>query len=142
MANGVFPPALDTPVGQIRVLIPDLVTADRTVNTDYMFSDDELDAFLSIYADSVRRAAAAVLDTIATNEVLTYRTIRTDDLQVDVTKGAELLRRRAQALRDEADALDDNEATDSFEIVFADGGFVPEGTPVQWGRQWTWGQWR
>lgn len=142
MANGTFPPDFTTDVGKVRALIPDLSTADGTVDTDYLFGDSELEAYLAIYNGSLRRAAAAAIDAIAVNEVLTYRYLRTDDLQVDGTKGAEVLRKRAQTLRDEADVIDATDAVDAFEIAYPESGFIPEGVPSAWGRAWTWEKWR
>lgn len=143
MANGVFPPDFTLDTGKVRVLIPDLSTEDNTVNTDYLFSDDELGALVALYNGSVRRAAASALDALAVNEVLLYRYLRTDDLTVDGTKGAEVLRKRAAGLRAEADAEDALALEESFEIIYpyADGGFIPEGTPPIWGRQYGVGRW-
>lgn len=143
MANGVFPPNLTTDVGLVRVLIPDLSTADDTVNTNYLFSDDELEALVGLYSGSVRRAAAAALDALAVNEALTYRYLRTDDLAVDGSKGAEVLRKRAAGLRAEADADDTLALEEAFQVVYPEysGGFIPEGTPPIWGRQYGVGRW-
>lgn len=143
MANGVFPPNLSTEVGLVRVLVPDLSTVDDTVDTNYLFSDDELEALVGLYNGSVRRAAAAALDALAVNEALLYRYLRTDDLTVDGTKGAEVLRKRANGLRNEADDEDAAALEEAFQVVYPldGGGFIPEGTPPIWGRQYGWGQW-
>lgn len=144
MANGVFPPDFTTGAGKVRVLIPDLGTADGTVDSDYLFSDDELDALLALYAGSIRRAAASAIDALAVNEVLLYRYLRTDDLTVDGSRGAEVLRKRAASLRAEADAEDAVALEEAFQIVYpyGDGDFIPEGTPAVWGRQYGVGRWR
>lgn len=144
MANGVFPPDYESPVGLVRTLIPDLTTEDNTADTDYVFSDDQITALVGLYEGSVRRAAAAAIDAIAVDEALRYRFVRTDDLTVDGSKSAEVLRKRAQALRDEADALDGAEVEDAFQLVYPNGvgGFVPEAVQPAWGRAWEWERWR
>lgn len=107
-----------TAVEQVRVLIPDLSVSDP------LFTDAEIGTFLEIYADNVRMAAAAAIDAVAVNEALLYKVVRTDDLQVNGVSGAEVLRKRAQALREEASGDDE-----AFVIVFAPRcPTVPEGT--------------
>lgn len=144
MANGVFPPDFTGDTGKVRLLIPDLTTEDSTADTTYLFSDDEINGLVALYNGSVRRAAAAALDALAVNEALLYRYVRTDDLTVDGTKGAEVLRKRAASLRAEADAEDALALEEAFQIVYpyGDGDFIPEGTPAVWGRQYGVGRWR
>lgn len=122
-------------IDQVRVLIPDLDPNNQ------LFTDDEIDTFLEIYSQNVRRAAAAAIDAVAVNEALLYKIVRTDDLQVNGVSGADVLRKRAQALRDEADKSDAADADEGFVIVYPDNPFIiPEGTPVpyggRWGRAW------
>lgn len=95
-----------TPLGQVRLLIND-TTADP------VFADTDVAAFLAMEGDNVKRAAAQALDTIADDEALTSKAIRTQDLATDGPKVAESLRKRATALRAQADADDDG----FFEIV-------------------------
>lgn len=99
-----------TPVGQVRLLIAD-VNID-----DPLFADDQLEAFLSIATDNVKRAAARALDVIAVSEVLVSKKIRTQDLQTDGPAVAKALRDQAAALRTEADA-DDDTAASFFDVV-------------------------
>lgn len=143
MSNGEFPPDLTGDTGKVRLLIPDLSTEDGTVDTKYLFSDDEINGLVALYNGSVRRAAAAALDALAVNEVLLYRYLRTDDLTVDGTKSAEVLRKRAASLRAEADAEDVLALEEAFQIVYPEGAgaFIPEGTPAVWGRQYGVGRW-
>lgn len=142
MSNGVFPVDYGTDVGLVRGLIPDTTTVDNTADTDYVFSDNQIEAFLAFNAGNVRLTAAMFVETIATDEALLYRYLRTDDLTVDGTKGAEVLLRRARALRDEADALAAADAVDAFQIVYPnESTFIPEATPAM-GRAWTWKPWR
>lgn len=103
----IFPPDASNPVGQLRYVIND-------VEEPYAFSDAHLQAMLSIYRDNLQLAGADLIESIAVDEVLLYRFVRTDDLTVDGSKAAEILLKRAQRLRDQA-AIDAEE--DAFEIV-------------------------
>lgn len=103
----IFPPDASTPVGQLRYVIND-------VEEPYAFSDAHLQAMLSIYRNNLQLAGADLIESIAVDEVLLYRFVRTDDLTVDGSKAAEILLKRAQRLREQA-AIDAEE--DAFEIV-------------------------
>lgn len=88
-------------IGQVRLLINDVADAPT-------FTDTEITAFLGlVVGGSVLRAAALALDTIATNEALVSKVIRTQDLATDGAKLSAELRARAAALRTQADDLDD-----------------------------------
>jgi hypothetical protein len=135
----VFPPDYTTPVGQVRLLIPDMDTDDGTANTLYLFSDIAIDGMLALYNDSIRRTAAALIDTVANDEALTYKITRTDDLSVNGTAVADALRKRAQTLRDEADQFED--VADGFQMVYpfaSDEWVVPETTTVPWPVRYQW----
>lgn len=104
-------------VGQVRLLIND--TRDAP---DQVFEDPEIGAFLGMEGGSVKRAAAQALDTIADDEALTSKVIRTQDLATDGAKVADSLRKRATALRDQADRADDDVDEGFFAIVPMGGG--------------------
>lgn len=126
----VYPPIYGTPVGQVRLLIPD-VAHDEDGN--YLFGDEQLDALLDLYGDNVKRAAAQAKDIIASDTVMLLKVIRTDDLQVDGAKVAAELRAQAKSLRDQADAADADDLFDYFTIVYPTQELYPEAVPV-WGR--------
>lgn len=108
----------DTPAGQLRLLIADVE------DTRYVFTDDQVNAFLAMNAGQVKLAAAAALDTIATDEALASKVIRTQDLQTDGAKLADSLGKRAARLRQEHfEELEDGGA---FEIVEFGAGWGPE----------------
>ncbi len=86
-----------TPLGRVRLLIND--TADAPV-----FSDAEIAAFLEIEGDNVKLAAAQALDTIADDEALTSKVIRSQDLSIDGAAVARGLRERAATLRSEGNS--------------------------------------
>jgi hypothetical protein len=83
---------------QVRLLISD------TDLDDPLFTDPQISTFLALENGSVRLAAAAALDVIATSEALTSKAIRTQDLSTDGPKVAAALRDHAAALRAQATA--------------------------------------
>jgi len=87
-----------TPRGQVRLL------ANDVDETEPVFSDNEIDSFLAMEAGHVKLAAAQAIDTIADNEALCSKVIRTQDLATDGAKLADSLRKRAAALRQQHDA--------------------------------------
>lgn len=114
-----------TPEGQVRLLLND------TSDTDSVFADGEIAAFLTIEGGNVKRAAAQALDTIADDEALTSKAIRTQDLATDGPKVADSLRKRAAALRAQADKADDDADEGFFALVPQGGYSAPELTEHQ-----------
>jgi hypothetical protein len=102
-----------TPRGRVRLLIAD------TTEADFLLSDDQIDAFLSIENSRVKRAAALALEAIATSEVLISKKIRTLDLQTDGPAVAAELRAQAKQLRDQDD-LDGDEGPWAIDVVTYD----------------------
>lgn len=99
-------------VGMVRLL------ANDTDSDDYLFTDDEIGAFLTLEGDVVKLAAAQAIDTIADNEVLLSKAIRTQDLQTDGPKAADSLRKRAATLRAQyADDLANAADAGYFEVI-------------------------
>lgn len=86
-----------TDAGKVRMLCTDRDSANQ------IFSDTEIDAFLSMEGSSVRRAAALALETIASNEALTQKVIVTLDIETDGAKVSDALLKRAAALRTQED---------------------------------------
>jgi hypothetical protein len=93
----------------IRLLIPDLGEG-----AEQIFSDEQIASFAVLGEDDPFISTALALDVIATNEALTYKYVKTDDLTVDGVKPAALIMERARQMRQMAlDAVNDE-----FEIVF------------------------
>lgn len=112
------PPDYTTAVGQVRLLIPDVEQlanlADPSAPAAYIFNDSQIQAFLALYTNNVKRAAAQAKLVLATSEALINKVIRTADYTTDGAKlGAEL---RAQAAELKAEA-DKDEAEDSYEEI-------------------------
>lgn len=100
-----------TPLGRVRLLISDTDTAAAT------FDDAELATFLEMAGQSILVAAADALETIATNEALVLKVLRSQDLQTDGASLSKELRARADALRARA-------ATTVVDVADDDGGFA------------------
>lgn len=101
-----------SPEGQVRLLIPDL-DEDKPV-----FTDAELRAYLAIHKGNIKRAAATAIDAIATSTVMILKLVKTDDLTVDGPAVSKELRARAEALREEANADDIEDAmSEGFQII-------------------------
>lgn len=100
-----------TPVEQMRVLIPD---NEPIFEGDYLFTDVELDTYLTIANGSVLRAAAFAMIALGNSEAMISKVIRTQDLQTNGATVADAYRRNATVLLDRAKAEDD--AADSFYI--------------------------
>jgi hypothetical protein len=81
-----------TNAGRVRLLIND-------TDVDPVFSDAEINVFLSLEGDDVKRAAAQALDTIADDEVLTAKVISDHQLSTNGATVADSLRKRAATLR-------------------------------------------
>lgn len=83
-----------TPAGQVRLLIAD------TDDTDFVFPDAAIDAFLALIpSGDVRLAAAQALDVIAVSETLVLKVMQTLDTQTDGAKVAAALKAQASELR-------------------------------------------
>src|SRR5258705_78404 len=101
-----------TELRRVRLLISDTDPATQ------IFGDVDLDDFLAMTADrSILRAAGQAFDTMASNEALVSKKIRTQDLQTDGPAVAAALRASAAELRRQADAGEGDDGTVGFEIV-------------------------
>ncbi len=123
-----------TPAGDVRMRISD-------VGTDgvYLFTDAEIRAFLAANGQRPKRAAADALETIASNEALKLKVIRTQDAQTDGAKLADALRANAAALRQsDADDLLIEQAASGSDVAYAfpSPGCGPE--LAHYGYGWSW----
>lgn len=117
----ITPPDYATAIGQVRLLIPDVEQLDNlqdlTQDAEYIFSDAQIQAFLSLYGSNIKRAAAQAKLVLATSETLINKVIRTTDYTTDGAKLGAELRAQAKALQDEAAQDDLADASDSFTVV-------------------------
>lgn len=58
----ITPPDYSTQIGQVRLLIPDVEQlenpADLSAAANYLFNDSQIQAFVTMYDGSIKRAAA------------------------------------------------------------------------------------
>lgn len=99
-----------TPVGQVRLLVCDVDESHQ------VFTDDQIQAFLALEGQNVKRAAAQAIDTNADNEALASKVLRSQDLSTDGAKVADAMRKHADRLREQAD-VSDQDTGSYFEIV-------------------------
>lgn len=103
-----------TGVGMVRLLIPD---RDRQF---LLFTDAEIGGFLTLEGSVVKRAAAAAIETVASNEAMVGKVIKSQDLSTDGAKVSDALLKRAAELRRQADE-DDPDTSGGLDIIdFAD----------------------
>lgn len=90
---------LTTDIGKVR-----LKSADRFLDdsSKYIFTDEEIQAFLDLENDSILRAAASAVEAIAQDENLVKGKIKILDLQLDSTAVAKEMRQYAKSLREQA----------------------------------------
>lgn len=117
-----------SPIGQVRVLIPDLRKLEdlRDLRNEprYLFTDDEILAFLAVNNWNVKRAAADACDAIGMDKALQLLVLKTDDKQTDGAKLLDAIVKRAKTLRQQA--KEDEENNLSFDVVY------PSFEPVDW----------
>lgn len=117
-----------SPIGQVRVLIPDLRKLEdlRDLRNEprYLFTDDEILAFLAVNNGNVKRAAADACDAIGMDKALQLLVLKTDDKQTDGAKLLDAIVKRAKTLREQAKEDDENNL--SFDVI------MPTYEPVDW----------
>ena len=127
----IYPPDYSTAIGQVRLLIPDVEQLENTQNPsatpEYLFNDAQIQAFVSLYAGNVKRAAAQAKLTLATSEALINKVISTYDFKTDGAKLGAELREQAKMLMAEADkdALEDSYDT-----------FIVTPYTTKWDNEW------
>lgn len=100
---------MSEPIDQVRALMAD-------VGSDQYLTNPQIQTYLDLNDDNVRRAAAEALEAIAVSELLVGKVIRTQDLQTDASKIAAELRALAARLRQTADEQDAGE-WGGFDVV-------------------------
>lgn len=89
-----------TDAGKVRLLIHD------TDDDDALFTDEEVDAALDFEGGSVRRAAAFLASSLASNAAMLSRIVKRGDMEEDTTKVAASYTKLSEALYARADADD------------------------------------
>ena len=100
-----------TNIGKTRMLIPDRDLSNA------VFQDVEIQAFLDLNDQTVRRAAAEALETIASDQAMTLKVIRLLDLSTDGRAVSQALLERAVRLREAADQAEEGEEGGLFDYA-------------------------
>ncbi len=100
-----------TSAGKVRLLIPD------KVDSGHLFEDDEIDTYLALENNSIKRAAALGLETAASDNALVLKVIKLLDLSTDGARTSSALLERAARLRSQAEAEDSAEDGGSFDFA-------------------------
>lgn len=101
---------LTTDRGKVRLLISDVM------EVDFLFTDEEIDAFLSMEG-AVLLAAARALEVIASNENQVQKRITILDLKTDGPAVSKELRELAASWREQWEATDEDDDYVGFEIA-------------------------
>lgn len=119
--SDITPPDYTTQIGQVRLLIPDTEqledAKDPNIDPEYIFSDAQIQAFLALSKNNIKRAAAAAKLALATSEALIGKVIKTYDFATDGAKLGAELRAQAKQLQDEAREEDLYESFETFIVV-------------------------
>lgn len=84
---------------QVRAIAPD--NRPDAATGKYRFADEEIELFLSLEGGAVKGAAALLLETRATDTADSEGYVKTYALELDGTKAASVLLKRAALFRDQ-----------------------------------------
>lgn len=113
-----------TPVDIVRLNITD-------TGTEQLFTDDQINAWLTQYSGNINRATYRALVTMGTSLVLVSKKIRTQDLSTDGPAEAAALLRLAETYKAEADTADST-AGEFFDIIPFGASAHHEGEEYRW----------
>ena len=119
--RGIAPPDLATTRGKFRLLAGDsvyvaLIPAETGFGDYTLFSDAEVDAYLTMAEDSVYRAVGWAYLQLANEAARQAESIKDYDLAVDSRQKAQELRAQALSWLEQADQ-EDAAGDDGFQIV-------------------------
>ncbi|VXC44264.1 hypothetical protein [Nocardioides sp. AX2bis] len=103
-----------TPTRMVRLLLNDVAPNEH----DQVFTSEEIADFLALEGGSVKRAAAQAIDTNADNELLASKVLTDHQISTDGAKLADSMRKRAAALRAQADREETKAVEDSDDGFF------------------------
>lgn len=106
-------------VQKVRDLIPDIEEVDweDDQSPSQLFTDAQIETYLSINDDNIKRAAADAIRALAVSEGLISKVIKTEDLQTDGAKLTRALRDVAADLEESADRDDERGDRGFFAIA-------------------------
>ena len=97
--------------------VDDLRELLRDTGEPPVFSNAQLTVLADAYPDSIFRAAGAAIKTLALEAAAGERSVKTDDLAIDLRGRGKSLLDIAQSFFNDADAEDDAAGNDFFQIV-------------------------
>lgn len=112
-------------VDGVRLLTSDLDSESQ------LLTDQQYISLLELYDGDTRRAAARALRTMAASEVLLSKKITTQDLSTDGPAVAAELRKQAEQLEAEADALAAGEGAGTFAAFIPGPGYQAHAEGVE-----------
>lgn len=115
---------------QVRVLVPD---TEAVFDGQTLFTDDEIDTYLTIGNGNILRAAAYAILAVASSEAIISKVIKTQDLSTSGAQVADALRLTAKELLARADT--EESKLDEFYLDFIDYG---TGTTTPELTEWNW----
>lgn len=106
-------------VQQVRDLIPDIEEIDWNDDgtPSFLFTDGQIQTYLSLNDNSVKRAVADAVEVLATSEAYISKKIKTEDLETDGPAVANAMLNRARQLRQSADREDERDDMAFFQKV-------------------------
>lgn len=106
---------LATPVGKVRLLIPDVKPGKMR------YCDEDIVALLELEMGMLKGAAALALETMASHKAAAVGYVETNAIKLDGSKPADILLKRAKLLREQcAVVVIADEAEDEDEWEFTD----------------------
>lgn len=105
----------------VRLLIPDIDISNQ------IFSDSQIEGYLQLANDNVKRAAAYAIRAVANDEALLFKVIKTDDQSINAASVARALLATAQQYTNEADREEEDSSESYFEII----DYCPTNTPPE-----------
>ena len=117
-----------SPIEIVRLNITDIAEDPAK----QLFTDDQINAWLTQYEGSIPRATYRALVTIATSTVLVSKKIRTQDLSTDGPAESAALLALAKTYKEEADEADSADNS-FFEFIPFGGTNSHEGEEYRWG---------
>lgn len=106
--TGIAPPDFTSAVGQVRAVLGDTDAENIVMGEgEYAwYSDDDIEALLTVFGDNVLHTAAQMLRTVASSQSLLLKKWSADDLSVDGPAITRELRALARDLDNQADNVD------------------------------------
>lgn len=117
----------------VRVLIPDTDAVFGENGDEYMMSDEQIDAFLTVAGGSVLRAAGLACVAVASSEAIISKIIKTQDLSTNGAQIADALRENGKVLLARADKEEQDSDFAFFQVIdYPVGHYRPELTERPW----------